>query len=380
MKQKDKPTFFSHWINGVIKFKWLAVVIVIAGLGFLAYPVTDMDLGMPSGASANKDTEQRQSYDLITEGFGEGSNGPLVLVAESSESTAINQEDFFQLISNLHEIDGVSEVTPGGLNEDGTMAILSLVPENGPTDAETKQLVEHLRTDNSLVENTDLTIGVTGLTAINIDISENLSEVFPIYIGIIVALSLAILLIVFRSIIVPIKATVGFLLSIMATFGVTTAVFQWGWFGSVFGVDTGGPLLSFIPIMVTGILYGLAMDYQVFLVSSMREAYVHGHEGDRGVINGYTIASRVVVAAALIMVSVFAGFIFTDDIMIKQVGFALALGILIDAFLIRMIFVPAVMSMFGDKVWWLPKWLDRILPNLDIEGENLTKELEKEKG
>ncbi|WP_080848922.1 MMPL family transporter [Cytobacillus gottheilii] len=379
-KHKDKPTFSSHWINGVIRFKWLAVVIVVAGLGFLAYPVIDMNLGMPSGASANKDTAQRQAYDLITDGFGEGYNGPLVLVAENNEANAVNQEDLFQLITNLHELDGVAEVTPGGFNDDGTMAILSIVPENGPTDNETKELVEHLRTDASVVENTDLVVGVTGLTAINIDISENLSEVFPIYIGIIVVLSLAILLVVFRSIIVPIKATVGFLLSIMATFGVTTAVFQWGWLGSIFDVDTGGPLLSFIPIMVTGILYGLAMDYQVFLVSSMREAYVHGHKGDKGVINGYTIASRVVVAAALIMVSVFSGFIFTDDIMIKQIGFALALGILIDAFLIRMIFVPAVMSMFGDKVWWLPKWLDRVLPNLDIEGENLIKELEKEKG
>lgn len=179
-------------------------------------------------------------------------------------------------MTNLANLDNVVEVSPGGLNEAGTVGIISITPLHGPTDAETKALVEHLRSTDSITEGTNLDIGITGLTAINIDVSENLSEVFPIYIGIIVVLSLIILLVVFRSLIIPIKATAGFLLSILATFGITTAVFQWGWFGSLFGIDTGGPLLSFIPIMVTGILYGLAMDYQVFLVSSMREAYVHG--------------------------------------------------------------------------------------------------------
>ena len=179
----------------------------------------------------------------------------------------------------------------------------------------------------------------------------------------------------FRSVIVPIKATVGFLLSVLATFGITTAVFQWGWAHSLFGFDTGGPLLSFMPILVTGILYGLAMDYQVFLVSSMRESYVHGHRGTDSVIDGYKQSSLVVVAAAVIMVSVFAGFIFGHDIMIKQIGFALAIGILIDSFLVRMTLVPAVMAIFGDKAWWLPRWLDRLVPNLDVEGDKLLAEL-----
>ncbi|KAB8136818.1 MMPL family transporter [Gracilibacillus oryzae] len=380
-KDKNKPTFASKWINGIIKLRWPVVVLIIFILGTLTIPVSDMNLGMPSGASANKDTAQRQSYDIISESFGEGYNSTLILVANDKDGNAIDTQEYLQLLSNINELDSTVEVSPGGFNDDGTIGIVSITPTAGPTDEETHDLVEYLRTNDSVVENTNLDIGVSGLTAINIDISDNLSEVFPIYIGIIVLLSLVILLVVFRSVIVPIKATVGFLLSIMATFGVTTAVFQWNWFGigAIFGIDTGGPLLSFIPIMVTGILYGLAMDYQVFLVSSMREAYIHGHKGDNAVINGYTIASRVVVAAALIMVSVFSGFIFTDDIMIKQIGFALAFGILIDAFLIRMIFVPAVMSIFGDKVWWLPKWLDKILPNLDIEGEKLTQELAKEK-
>ncbi|MCM3610423.1 MMPL family transporter [Planococcus sp. MERTA32b] len=374
----SKPSFAQGWITGLLKAKWVAVLLVIAVLGTLAVPVAQMNLGMPSGASANKDTPTRQSYDVIADSFGEGYNGPLLVVAKDQDDAAVDPQEYFQLLSNISQLDGIAEVSPGGFNEDGTIAIISIIPENGPTDEATKELVESLRTDAAVTESTNAEIGVTGMTAINIDISEKLSEVFPIYIAIIVVLSLLILLVVFRSILIPIKATAGFLLSIMATFGATTAVFQWGWLGSMFGIDTGGPLLSFIPIMVTGILYGLAMDYQVFLVSSMREAYIHGEKGDNAIVTGYKTASKVVVAAALIMVSVFSGFIFTDDIMIKQIGFALAFGILVDAFLIRMIFVPAVMSMFGDKIWYLPKWLDKILPDLDIEGEKLLQKLDKE--
>ncbi|RAZ79657.1 MMPL family transporter [Planococcus halotolerans] len=377
-KNGSKASFAQGWITGILKMKWVAVLLVIAILGTLAIPVAQMNLGMPSGESANEDTPTRQSYDIIADSFGEGYNGPLLVVAKDQDAAAVDPQEYFQLLSNISQLDGIAEVSPGGFNEDGTIAIISIIPENGPTDEATKELVETLRTDAATTENTNAEIGVTGMTAINIDISEKLSEVFPIYIAIIVVLSLLILLVVFRSILIPIKATAGFLLSIMATFGATTAVFQWGWLGSIFGIDTGGPLLSFIPILVTGILYGLAMDYQVFLVSSMREAYIHSEKGNNAIVSGYKTASKVVVAAALIMVSVFSGFIFTDDIMIKQIGFALAFGILVDAFLIRMIFVPAVMSMFGDKIWYLPKWLDKILPDLDIEGEKLLEQLNKE--
>ena len=189
--------------------------------------------------------------------------------------------------------------------------------------------------------------------------------------ALIIVLSMVVLTLVFRSLVVPVMATLGFVLSILATFGATTAVFQWGWGKELFGFDTGGPLVSFMPIMVTGILYGLAMDYQVFLVSSMRESYVHGYHGTASVVHGFDQASRVVVAAAVIMVSVFAGFIFTHDVMIKQMGFALAIGILVDAFLVRITLTPALMALFGDKAWWLPRWLDRILPDLDVEGDRL---------
>lgn len=360
-----------RWVKFVIKYRWITIIAIVVLLGAAATPITKMEMGIPGASSANLDTTARQSYDAISEGFGEGFNGPLILVAEPNNSSAqVTPELLGNLMKELQSQNNVAQVTPLGMTED--LAIFSLIPETGPNDKITKDLVTELRSaESSVAKMNDVKIGVTGLTAVNIDMSSKLAQVFPIYVGIIILLSLIILLLVFRSIIVPIKATIGFLLSILATFGITTAVFQWGWLHSLFGFDTGGPLLSFMPIIVTGILYGLAMDYQVFLVSSMRESYVHGHRGTESVVHGYNQVSRVVVAAAVIMVSVFAGFIFTDDVMIKQIGFTLAVGILIDAFIIRMGLVPAIMAIFGDKAWSLPKWLDRILPNLDVEGEKL---------
>lgn len=374
---------FSHrWANATVKYRWVIIILVILVLGTAAIPVTKMELGIPSGASANLDTPARQSYDIISKGFGEGFNGPLLLVAEpANPSDKISMETLGKLVQELQMHDNVTLVSPMGVNATGNIAIISLIPKTGPTDTETRDLVQDLRDPaSSLTSGNNVTLGVTGFTAINIDMSSKLSDAFPVYIGIIVILSLIILLLVFRSVIVPIKATVGFILSVLATFGLTTAVYQWGWLHSLFGFDTGGPLLSFMPILVTGILYGLAMDYQVFLVSSMREAYVHGRHGNESVVHGYDLASRVVLAAGVIMVSVFAGFIFAPDAMIKQIGFALAFGILIDAFIIRMTLVPAVMAVFGDKAWWLPKWLDRLLPNLDVEGDKLIAKLHAESG
>ncbi|QNK58722.1 MMPL family transporter [Paenibacillus sp. PAMC21692] len=382
-KNRSKAAAKQHgvadaWVKGIVKFRWPVILAVIVLLGAAAIPAAKMELGIPSGASANLDTSARQSYDAISAGFGEGFNGPLLIVAEPKDSAGvIAPEVLGGIVQEIQKNENVSVVQPMGMNAEGNIAILSLIPKTGPTDTATKDLVQELReVDSAIASNFGVTLGVTGFTAINIDMSSRLAEVFPTYIGVIVILSLIILLLVFRSILVPIKATVGFLLSVLATFGITTAVFQWGWASNLFGVDTGGPLMSFIPILVTGILYGLAMDYQVFLVSSMRESYVHGHRGRNSVIHGYDQASRVVVAAAVIMVAVFAGFVLTHDIMIKQIGFALALGILIDAFFVRMALVPAVMAIFGDKAWWLPKWLDRLLPNLDVEGDKLIAELQ----
>lgn len=380
-RQEQRRGFADRWINGVIKFRWVLIAAIIVVLGAAATPALKMDLGIPGAASANKDTVARQSYDAITQGFGEGFNGPLVVVAEpTGPSAKVTPELLGSLTQGLQKQENVAQVSMLGVNQNGNLAIFNLIPKTGPTDTDTKTLVNELRDPGlNLAQTLNVKLGVTGFTAVNIDMSAKLADVFPIYVGIIVVLSIIILLLVFRSLIVPIKATVGFLLSILATFGITTGVFQWGWLHSLFGFDNGGPLLSFMPIVITGILYGLAMDYQVFLVSSMREAYVHGHRGMESIAYGYKQAARVVLGAATIMVAVFAGFIFTEDIMIKQIGLTLTLGIFIDAFIVRMILVPAVMAVFGSKAWWLPKWLDRLLPNLDVEGDKLVAKLNQER-
>ncbi|WP_148576194.1 MMPL family transporter [Nocardioides caldifontis] len=362
----------DHWVKAIVRLRWPVIVGVVAVLGVGAVPAASMDLGLPSGATANTDTAARQSYELVTRGFGEGFNGPLLVTVESADGAAVDPQTLGAVTQQLQQHEEIVASVPVGTSQDGQIAVLSVIPSSGPNDDATADLVEALREPSSPVaQEHDVVVGVTGFTAIGIDMSDRLAEIVPLYLAIIVALSLLILLVVFRSLVVPIQATLGFLLSILATFGVTTAVFSWGWLGWLVGIDTGGPLFSFVPVIVTGILYGLAMDYQVFLVSSMRESYVHGYHGKASVVHGFDQASRVVVAAAVIMVSVFAGFIFSHDVMIKQIGFALAAGILIDAFLVRITLTPALMAIFGDKAWWLPRWLDRILPDLDVEGDRL---------
>jgi RND superfamily putative drug exporter len=376
LTEQEHRGLAHRWSSAVVRHPWLVVIGIVAALGAAAVPMAEMSLSMPNGSTANADTSERRSYDAITRGFGEGYNGPLVVVARPAEGDAIDKQDIGAITKGIAATPDVTAVSLMGADPDGSIAIFNVIPDQGPDDASTAALVDVLRSPGSSVaQNANVSLGVTGLTAVNIDISEKLAEVLPIYIAIIVVLSLLILLLVFRSIVIPIKATIGFLLSIGATFGLTTAVFQWGWAKELFGFDTAGPILSFLPIMVTGILYGLAMDYEVFLVSSMREAHVHGHRGRDAIVHGFDQASRVVLAAAVIMVSVFSGFIFSDDPMIKQFGFALAAGILIDAFLVRMTLVPALMSILGRSAWWLPRWLDRILPNLDVEGDRLKQHL-----
>ena len=288
-------------------------------------------------------------------------------------------QDLAGMAQAIGTVDDVHTVTPMGMLPAGDLAIFSVIPESGPEDEATIDLVTALRSPSSPVaQDFGVELGVTGLTAINIDISEKLADVLPVYLAIIVGLSLVILTLVFRSLVIPVVATLGFLLSIVATFGLTTAVFHWGWAGSLLNIDTPGPVISMLPIMVTGILYGLAMDYQVFLVTSMREAHVHGYKGVDAVVHGFDQASRVVVAAAIIMTAVFAGFIFSHDAMIKQFGLALAAGILIDAFLVRMLVIPASMALLGEKAWWMPRWMDKVLPDLDVEGDRLIARLEQD--
>ncbi|MCK5891636.1 MMPL family transporter [Aeromicrobium sp.] len=371
--QAKSHSVANHWVRGAIRFRWPVIAGVIAILGVMAIPAASMNLGIPTGESANQDTAARQSYEAVSQGFGEGFNGPLLVTAEPSGSTdRVTPELTAKLLAEFQGRDDIVLAAPVGVNEAGDLAVFSIIPTSGPGDEATSDLVTSLREpDNDIAQANQVQLGVTGFTAVGIDTSDKLADVLPLYLGIIIVLSILILMLVFRSIVVPLKATAGFLLSILATFGATTAVFQWGWLSSLFGFDTGGPLMSFMPIIVTGILYGLAMDYEVFLVSSMREAHIHGQRARQSTVHGFDQASRVVVAAAIIMVAVFSGFIFSHDIMIKQIGFALAAGILIDAFIVRLTLVPALMAVFDERAWWLPRWLDRLLPDLDIEGDKL---------
>ncbi|MGV9803282.1 MMPL family transporter [Mycobacterium sp. NPDC003449] len=369
--------FATAWVGAVLRHRVPVAIGGVVVTALLALPALNMSMGLPAGASYNEGTPQRESYDLVATHYGDGYNGPLVVVAEpTAGNTRLATADLVDTSTDLQRLPGVESVSLQKVSDNEEFALFSVVPTGGPTDDATAQLVRDIRAHTGpLAELHDVDLGVTGITAMGVDTTDRLAEAIPLYIAVVIGLSLLVLLVVFRSIAVPVKATVGFLLSVLATFGATTALFQWGWFQQLFGLSATGPILSLLPIMVVGVLYGLAMDYQMFLVSSMKEAYVHGHRGDDAVIHGFTQASRVVVAAAVIMMAVFAGFVFNADPMIKQIGFALAFGVLIDAFVVRMTVVPAVMSMLGDRAWWLPERLARLLPDLDIEGDQLNRQL-----
>jgi RND superfamily putative drug exporter len=367
--------FGFRWARLVIRRRIPILIVGVLGLAVLALPATDMRLALPDASAAPHGTSARTAADLIAEGFGPGFNGRLALVV-STDSTQQTQQVAGQATARLQQLDGVLAVTPPQLSGSGMTAVLAVIPKSAPTDEATETLVHEIRDSVTSLNVQGTEVALTGATAVGVDVSEKLAGALPVYLLLVVGLSVALLMLVFRSILVPVKAALGFLLTIAATFGITVAVFQWGWLGGLIGVDTPGPLVSFLPILLIGILFGLAMDYQVFLVSRMREDFVHGDTAEQATINGMGHGGRVVTAAAIIMTAVFAGFVLIDDPVVKAVGFALALGVLIDAFVVRMTLVPAVMSLLGDHAWRLPKGLARILPNVDIEGESLRRHLD----
>lgn len=369
-RQPERQMIAGRWIGALTRRPILSVLAVAAGLGVLGLGAADLRLGMPDGGVAAAASPQRINYDATTAAFGQGANAPLMVTVRHTDGSAFDTAELLTRQDELAGIDGVSNAKFMGANEVRTLAIYQVTPRAGPTDPATEALVHQLR-GTTLTGITSL--GVTGLTAINIDLSEVLAAAIPVYAIVVVALSLLILLIVFRSLLIPVVATGGFLLSMAATMGLVSLAFGNEQFSWMAGVDRTGPILSFLPIMATGILYGLAMDYQVFLASSMREAHLHGVPAREAVAIGFRHASLVVVAAAAIMVSVFAGFVLGDDTTIRQFGFALSTGILLDAFLIRMALMPAVLHLAGERAWWLPRWLDRVLPRVDIEGDHLTR-------
>jgi RND superfamily putative drug exporter len=347
------------------------VVASVAGLLILAIPALDLRLNLPDGSTEAHDSTQYQAYETVSESFGAGVNGPLLVVADLPASADEAELTGHQIAvaQALFEQDDVVAVAPIGTNGDGTVAAFQVVPEDGPTSESTEDLVHALR-DLSPVEGV-YDIGVAGSASGNIDISEKLADALPLYLVVVVGLSLLILVLVFRSIYVPVIATLGFILSYFAALGGVVAIYQWGWLADVFGVESPGPILNFLPTLLVGILFGLAMDYMLFLGSGMREAYAHGAPARLAVVRGLHAGRAVVTAAAIIMIAVFGGFMFSHSAMIRPIGFAMAFGVLVDAFVVRMLLIPALMHLAGDKAWWLPKWLDRILPDVDVEGAAL---------
>ncbi|WP_045562804.1 MMPL family transporter [Streptomyces sp. FxanaA7] len=363
----------TRWARFVLRRPLPVLLLGVVGLGALAVPMTDLQLGMPGDEAKATSTTERRAYDALAEGFGPGFNGPLTIVVDAKGvDDAKGAAD--AIAKEIGATEGVVSVSPARFNEAGDTAVFSAVPTTAPTDEKTKDLVTVIRDERPGLESeTGATFEVTGTTALNIDISDKVQSALVPYLLVVVGLAVILLLVVFRSLLVPLKAAAGFLLSVLASLGVVVLVFQQGHGAELLGVEQTGPIMSLMPIFLVGIVFGLAMDYEVFLVSRMREAYVHGDRADEALTSGFRHSARVVAAAALIMIAVFAGFIGESDSMIKMIGFGLASAVLFDAFVVRMAIVPAVLALLGDKAWWLPKWLDRMLPHVDVEGEALTR-------
>lgn len=341
----------------------------------LAMPAADMRLGLPDSSGDPHDSTSYRSYTVIDEEFGAGANSPLLVVAETDSGGVVDDDDLLQtqvdVVSMIAEIENVAAVAPVAVSDDSALLVFQVKPEHGPNSASTAQLVEDIRALPAV--NGDPRLGVAGQAAINIDISDRIGSVLPLYLVVVVSLALLIMILVFRSVLVPLIATGGFVLSLFATFGLIVAVFQYGWGAELIGIHNTGPVLSFLPVLLVGILFGLAMDYQLFLTSGMREAFARGVPPQAAVAKGVTAAQSVVIAAALIMMAVFGGFIFADATIVRSIGFGLAFGVLIDAILVRLLLMPALMHLLGKAAWWVPKWLDRVLPDVDIEGSALAR-------
>lgn len=361
----------TRWARFVLRRP--VAVLMVAGLGLcaIALPALSLELGLPGDESKPVETTQRRAYDLLSEGFGPGFNGPLTVVVDTSESAGA-QATTDLVVKTVREVDGVASVDDPVLNGTKDTAVLTAVPRTAPNSGETKDLVHAIRNAVSGVEaDTGAGILVTGTTALNIDISEAMSDALIPYLTVVIGLAVLLLTVVFRSVLVPVKAALGFLLSVGAAFGVLVAVFQWGWASDLLGIEQTGPVMSLMPILIIGIVFGLAMDYEVFLFTRMREAYVHGASPGEAIVDGFRHSGRVVAAAAIIMISVFAGFIGMSNPTIQTMGVGLSAAVLFDAFVVRMAIAPAVLALLGHRAWWLPRILNRVLPNVDIEGEAL---------
>ena len=368
---EGRPGIAGRW--GSLVTRHPVAVLAVLGLALLAMavPATALRLGLPDEGTMPEDTTQRRAYDLLAEGFGPGANGPLMVVVDTTGS-ADPQAAATRVADTVAGLDHVAAVHPPMFNAAGDTAVITVVPTTGPSSVETEDLVTDIREHADALEvQTGATVAVTGTTAVVIDFSDKMARALLPYLGLVAGLSFLLLMVVFRSVLVPLKAALGFLLTTGATFGAVVAVFQWGWLTDVLGVDPTGLVISFLPIILIGIVFGLSMDYQVFIVTRIREEYVHGAAPVPSIVSGLRHGSRVVTAAAVIMISVFVAFTISSPEFITQIALALAVAIALDAFVVRMTLVPAVLTLLDRRAWWLPRWLDRILPVVDVEGERL---------
>ncbi|WP_295831514.1 MMPL family transporter [uncultured Microbacterium sp.] len=379
--QRNGPA--KRWVGLVTRHPVVTSVAVIGLLGVTAIPAASLALTLPNAGQLPPGDEARVAYELTDEYFGPGANGPLIMTG-----TIVTSNDPLNLMTSIGDeiakIPGVAKVALATPNATADTGIVQIVPETAPDDPRTADLVRELRAaEPRLYDQFGVHLLVTGYTAVTIDISDQLGAALLPFGLFVVGLSLVLLMIVFRSIWVPLTAAGGYLLSVAASFGVVAAVFEWGWFADALHVAKIGPIISFMPIVVMGVLFGLAMDYQVFLVSRMREDFVHADREGRtprevalgAVRSGFVGSARVVVAAAVIMFAVFVAFVPEGDSSLKPIALGLAVGVAVDAFLVRMTLVPAILALLGAKAWWMPRWLDRILPKLDVEGEAVEREV-----
>ena len=362
--EDDHPTMGLRWVRRVRQRPVAHLLVGVILLGLLAIPAANMRLAMPTDGTATPGTPPRIAHEITADAFGPGRDAPMIALLDLADVDP--QERPMVLGAGVEKFiatDGVVNAQVVGTTDTLDAAQILITPEFGATNPRTSETLEDLRATDVGVP-----FGITGATAIFDDISDRLREVLLPYVGIVLALAFLVLLLVFRSIWVPLIAALGFGLSVAATFGITVAIFQEGWLGIIGDPQ---PLLSFLPIMLIGLVFGLAMDYQVFLVTRMREGWAHGKTAGNATSNGFKHGARVVTAAALIMISVFAAFMAQDMVFIKTMGFALAVAVALDAFVVRMMIIPATMFLLDERAWWIPRWLDRILPTVDVEGEGL---------
>ncbi|MEU2928593.1 MMPL family transporter [Streptomyces sp. NPDC007251] len=370
-RRPGRPNMGTRWASFVVRRPVAVLLLGVLGLGAAAIPAASLQLGLPDDGSQPVSTTQRRAYDLLSEGFGPGFNGPLMVVVDAKDS-AHPTTAFTEVGDEIKGLKDVVTVTPPVANKAGDTATITVVPKSKPSSQTTEDLVHAIRDKGAdITARTDSKVLVTGSTAMNIDVSQKLNDALLPYLALVVGLAFLLLIVVFRSVLVPLKAALGFLLSVLAALGAVVAVFQWGWLSGLMNVEQTGPVMSMMPIFMVGVVFGLAMDYEVFLVTRMREAFVHGETPGQAVVTGFKYGARVVTAAAVIMIAVFSGFIGSSESMVKMIGFGLAVAVFFDAFIVRMAIVPAVLALLGRRAWWLPKWLDRALPNVDVEGEGL---------